>query len=187
MRKNRQGLRLHSKADAIADDIKCRCHGERPGRSDGARRNGGNRPGLQHHPFSSRRGRAQGADGQSPHAPARYRRDPLRRFDYVEPQHLPHGERRAQRGIHAREQIMETAGPMLEAGVQDLDYGDGKIFLKDQPQQALPIGEVVKRKLGIHGVVRGDALHLRNRQGPRPGNRPQRSCVGLLHVRHPSR
>ncbi len=61
--------------------------------------------------------------------------------------------------IHARKQIMEAASPMLEAKVPDLDYGDGKVFLKDQPQQALPIGEVVKRKLGIHGVVRGDASY----------------------------
>jgi carbon-monoxide dehydrogenase large subunit len=61
--------------------------------------------------------------------------------------------------IHAREQIMEAASPMLEARVADLDYADGKVFLKDQPQQALPIGEVVKRKLGIHGLVRGDASY----------------------------
>jgi CO/xanthine dehydrogenase Mo-binding subunit len=61
--------------------------------------------------------------------------------------------------IHARTQIMEAASPMLEAKVPDLDYGDGKVFLKDQPQQALPIGEVVKRKLGIHGIVRGDASY----------------------------
>ena len=42
---------------------------------------------------------------------------------------------------------------------QDLDYGDGKVFLKDQPQQALPIGEVVRRKLGINGEVRGDGSY----------------------------
>jgi CO/xanthine dehydrogenase Mo-binding subunit len=61
--------------------------------------------------------------------------------------------------IHAREQIMETAKPMLEAEMKELSYADGKVFLKDQPQQALPIGEVVKRKLGINGVVRGDASY----------------------------
>jgi carbon-monoxide dehydrogenase large subunit len=61
--------------------------------------------------------------------------------------------------IHAREQIMEAASPMLEVGVQELTYGDGKVFSKDQPQQALPIGEVVKRKLGINGIVRGDASY----------------------------
>ena len=37
--------------------------------------------------------------------------------------------------IHAREQIMEAASPMLEAKVQDLDFGDGKVFLKDQPSR----------------------------------------------------
>ena len=61
--------------------------------------------------------------------------------------------------IHAREQILDAASPMLEAKAQDLDYGEGKVFLKDQPQQALPIGEVVKRKLGINGIVRGDASY----------------------------
>ncbi len=61
--------------------------------------------------------------------------------------------------IHAREQIMEAASPMLEVGVQELAFGDGKVFSKDQPQQALPIGEVVKRKLGINGIVRGDASY----------------------------
>ncbi|HWH80064.1 MAG TPA: molybdopterin cofactor-binding domain-containing protein, partial [Candidatus Binatus sp.] len=61
--------------------------------------------------------------------------------------------------IHAREQIMEAASPMLEVGVQDLELADGKVFSKDQPQQALSIGEVVKRKLGINGIVRGDASY----------------------------
>ncbi len=45
------------------------------------------------------------------------------------------------------------------SSVKDLDYADGKVFLKDQPQQALPIGEVVRRKLGINGEVRGDASY----------------------------
>ena len=48
---------------------------------------------------------------------------------------------------------------MLEAAVEDLGYSDGKVFLKDQPQMALPIGEVVRRKLGITGVVRGDGSY----------------------------
>ena len=54
---------------------------------------------------------------------------------------------------------MEAASPMLEAAARDLDVGDGKVFLKDQPQQALPIGEVVRRKLGINGEVRGDGSY----------------------------
>src|SRR5512141_839658 len=48
---------------------------------------------------------------------------------------------------------------MLEFGVTELPLADGKVFSKDQPQQALPIGEVVKRKLGINGIVRGDASY----------------------------
>ncbi|MGH7798060.1 MAG: xanthine dehydrogenase family protein molybdopterin-binding subunit [Candidatus Binatia bacterium] len=71
--------------------------------------------------------------------------------------HMGNAVRRA--SIHAREQIMEAASPMLEAEVKDLAYGDGKVFLKDQPQQALPIGEVVRRKLGINGEVRGDGSY----------------------------
>jgi CO/xanthine dehydrogenase Mo-binding subunit len=71
--------------------------------------------------------------------------------------HMGNAVRRA--AIHAREQIMEAASPMLEAAPPDLDYGDGKVFLKDQPQQALPIGEVVRRKLGINGEVRGDGSY----------------------------
>lgn len=71
--------------------------------------------------------------------------------------HMGNAVRRA--SIHAREQIMEAASPMLEAEVKELAYGDGKVFLKDQPQQALPIGEIVRRKLGINGEVRGDGSY----------------------------
>jgi CO/xanthine dehydrogenase Mo-binding subunit len=71
--------------------------------------------------------------------------------------HMGNAVRRA--SIHAREQIMEAASPMLEVKTQDLEYGDGKVFIKDQPQMALPIGEVVRRKLGINGEVRGDGSY----------------------------
>ena len=71
--------------------------------------------------------------------------------------HMGNAVRRA--AIHAREQIMEAASPMLEADVKDLAYADGKVYLKDQPQQALAIGEVVRRKLGINGEVRGDGSY----------------------------
>ena len=71
--------------------------------------------------------------------------------------HMGNAVRRA--AIHAREQIAEAASPMLEAHVQDLDFADGKVFLKDQPQMALPVGEVVRRKLGLNGVVRGDGSY----------------------------
>jgi CO/xanthine dehydrogenase Mo-binding subunit len=71
--------------------------------------------------------------------------------------HMGNAVRRA--AIHARQQIAEAAGPMLEANVQDLDFADGKVLLKDQPQMALPIGEVVRRKLGINGIMRGDGSY----------------------------
>ncbi len=71
--------------------------------------------------------------------------------------HMGNAVRRA--AIHAREQIAEAARPMLEANVQELDFADGKVFLKDQPQMALPLAEVVRRKLGINGIVRGDGSY----------------------------
>jgi CO/xanthine dehydrogenase Mo-binding subunit len=71
--------------------------------------------------------------------------------------HMGNAVRRA--AIHAREQIAEAAAPILEATVQDLDFSEGKVFLKDQPQMALPVGEVVRRKLGVNGTVRGDGSY----------------------------
>lgn len=71
--------------------------------------------------------------------------------------HMGNAVRRA--AIHAREQIAEAARPMLEANVQDLDFADGKVFLKDQPQMALPLAEVVRRKLGMNGLIRGDGSY----------------------------
>ena len=61
--------------------------------------------------------------------------------------------------IHAREQLSAMASPMLEAEKQDLSFSDGKVQLKDQPQMALPIGEVVRRKLGTNGVLKGNASY----------------------------
>ncbi len=61
--------------------------------------------------------------------------------------------------IHARQQIAEAAGPMLEASIADLDFAEGRVFLRDQPQMALTMGEVVRRKLGANGVVRGDGSY----------------------------
>ncbi|MCZ6622148.1 MAG: xanthine dehydrogenase family protein molybdopterin-binding subunit, partial [Deltaproteobacteria bacterium] len=61
--------------------------------------------------------------------------------------------------IHAREQLSEMASPMLEAEKEDLSFSDGKVQLKDQPQMALPIGEVVRRKLGTNGVLKSNASY----------------------------
>ncbi len=71
--------------------------------------------------------------------------------------HMGNAVRRA--AIHAREQIMEAAGPMLEAKRADLDVADGRVCLKEQPQMGLPIGEVIRRKLGSDGVIRGDGSY----------------------------
>lgn len=71
--------------------------------------------------------------------------------------HMGNAVRRA--AIHAREQIAEAASPMLEAKPEDLDFAEGKVFLKEQPQIALPLGEVVRRKLGTNGTVRGDGSY----------------------------
>ncbi len=61
--------------------------------------------------------------------------------------------------ISAREQLFEMAGPMLEAEKQDLAFSNGKVYLKDQPQMSLPIGEVIRRKMGSDGMLRGDSSY----------------------------
>ena len=61
--------------------------------------------------------------------------------------------------ISAREQLFELAGPMLEAEKQDLAFSNGKVYLKDQPQMSLPIGEVIRRKMGSDGMLRGDSSY----------------------------
>jgi CO/xanthine dehydrogenase Mo-binding subunit len=71
--------------------------------------------------------------------------------------HMGNAVRKA--AVHAREQITEAARPILEANVQDLDLQDGRVFLKEQPQMALTIGEIVRRKLGTDGVLRGDGSY----------------------------
>jgi CO/xanthine dehydrogenase Mo-binding subunit len=71
--------------------------------------------------------------------------------------HMGNAVRRA--AIHAREQIAEAASPMLEAKAKDLDFANGKVFLKDQPQIALPLGDVVRRRFGADGMIRGDGSY----------------------------
>ncbi|MFQ5539471.1 MAG: xanthine dehydrogenase family protein molybdopterin-binding subunit [Candidatus Binatia bacterium] len=61
--------------------------------------------------------------------------------------------------VNAREQLSEMASPILEAEKQDLAFSDGKVHLKDQPQMGLPIGEIIRRKLGSDGVLRGDGSY----------------------------
>jgi CO/xanthine dehydrogenase Mo-binding subunit len=71
--------------------------------------------------------------------------------------HMGNAVRRA--AIDAREKLTEMASPMLEGKKGDLAFADGKVFLKDHPGMALPLGEVVRRKLGADGTVRGDASY----------------------------
>jgi carbon-monoxide dehydrogenase large subunit len=61
--------------------------------------------------------------------------------------------------IDAREKLAELAAPMLEGKKEDLAFAEGKIFLKRHPEMALTIGEVIRRKLGPDGHVRGDASY----------------------------
>ncbi len=71
--------------------------------------------------------------------------------------HMGNGVRLA--AIHAREQLAEMASPMLESHKEDLVFSEGRVLLKEHPQMALPIGEVVRRKLGTDGVLRGDGFY----------------------------
>jgi CO/xanthine dehydrogenase Mo-binding subunit len=61
--------------------------------------------------------------------------------------------------IDARDKIAAMASPMLEAKKEELAFADGKVFLKNQPQMALAVGDVIRRKLGAEGTVRGDASY----------------------------
>ncbi len=71
--------------------------------------------------------------------------------------HMGNAVRRA--AIDAREKLAEMATPMLEAKKEDLAFSDGKVYLKDHPQMALSIGEIVRRKLGNAGILRGDGSY----------------------------
>ena len=61
--------------------------------------------------------------------------------------------------IKARDQLAEMALQMLEAQKGEVEFSDGKIYLQDQPQMSLPLGQVVRRKLGAEGVLRADASY----------------------------
>ncbi|HEY3302379.1 MAG TPA: molybdopterin cofactor-binding domain-containing protein [Candidatus Binatia bacterium] len=61
--------------------------------------------------------------------------------------------------IDARDKLAEMAAPMLEAKKEEIAFADGKVFLKNHPEMALTVGEVVRRKLGAEGTVRGDASY----------------------------
>jgi carbon-monoxide dehydrogenase large subunit len=71
--------------------------------------------------------------------------------------HMGNAVKRA--AVDAREKLFEIAGPMLEAGKADLGFDDGKIYLKEHPEMVLPLGEIVRRKFGPNGVLRGDGSY----------------------------
>ncbi|MGH7845953.1 MAG: xanthine dehydrogenase family protein molybdopterin-binding subunit, partial [Candidatus Binatia bacterium] len=61
--------------------------------------------------------------------------------------------------VKARAQLAEMALPTLEAREGEIEFSDGKLYLKDQPEMALPLGQIVRRKLGAEGVLRADASY----------------------------
>jgi len=64
-----------------------------------------------------------------------------------------------QAAIHVREQLAEMAAPMLEVNEQDLVFSDGNVSIKDQPHMSLPMGDVIRRKLGTDGVLKGEGSY----------------------------
>ncbi len=64
-----------------------------------------------------------------------------------------------QAAIHVREQLAEMASQMLEAHEQDLVFSDGNVSIKDQPRMSLPMGDVIRRRLGTEGVLEGDGSY----------------------------
>jgi carbon-monoxide dehydrogenase large subunit len=61
--------------------------------------------------------------------------------------------------VDAREKIAALASPMLEARVDELAFAEGRVFVRNHPEMALLVGEVIRRKLGGEGTVRGDASY----------------------------
>jgi CO/xanthine dehydrogenase Mo-binding subunit len=64
-----------------------------------------------------------------------------------------------QAAIHVREQLAEMASQVLEAHEQDLVFSDGNVSIKDQPRMSLPMGDVIRRRLGTEGVLEGDGSY----------------------------
>ncbi|MFC1995741.1 xanthine dehydrogenase family protein molybdopterin-binding subunit [Chloroflexota bacterium] len=52
-----------------------------------------------------------------------------------------------------RQQLFEIAAPMLEASVDDLDAGDGQIFVKKSPDKKVSIAEVTNHAHLVQGTV----------------------------------
>jgi len=53
--------------------------------------------------------------------------------------------------LELKEKILELAAPLLEAQKSDLEYKDGSVILRGQPERGLPLAEVAKRLLWKRG------------------------------------
>jgi carbon-monoxide dehydrogenase large subunit len=71
--------------------------------------------------------------------------------------HMGNAVKRA--AIHVREQLAEMASSMLEANEQNLVFSDGNVSVKDQPHMSLPVGDVIRRRLGAEGVLEGEGSY----------------------------
>ncbi len=71
--------------------------------------------------------------------------------------HMGNAVKRA--AIHVREQLAAMASLMLEAHEQDLVFSDGNVSIKDQPRMSLPMGDVIRRRLGTDGVIKGEGSY----------------------------
>ena len=71
--------------------------------------------------------------------------------------HMGNAVRRA--AVHARDQLLEMAGPVLEGRKEELVLADGKVHLRDHEEMALTFGEIVRRTLGGGEVLRGDGSY----------------------------
>ena len=71
--------------------------------------------------------------------------------------HMGNAVRRA--SIHAREQIMEAASPMLEVGVQELDSATAKFSSKTSRSRRCPSARSSSASSASTAIVRGDASY----------------------------
>jgi CO/xanthine dehydrogenase Mo-binding subunit len=55
----------------------------------------------------------------------------------------------------ARQQLFEIASYDLEVGVDDLEAGDRRIFVRDDPEQGIPIAKVIRKALILDKPVMG--------------------------------
>lgn len=71
--------------------------------------------------------------------------------------HMGNAVRRA--AIDARDKLAQMASLMFETTIEDLAFSEGRVYLKEQPQMGLPVGDVIRRKLGGAGSLRGEGSY----------------------------